>query len=266
MSFNNLTWSVLNPVVWLSWIRQHWELHYVTWAIAIIKNTVSLSLSWWQYPNILVADAKIPWPSSRTNWTYTRSLTALKLAWFSWTVWPPRYDECFTHFSAAGPRSRRTVWVIWEWAALTAWHRSGRVLGGKYNISLIFYLPILFCLQMNRKFHHVLFAMALDYLPIQASSVPSECVFSSSTETNTKRHNRIHPILMEALQMLKFSLKKQCLNFMEGWAVSEDELEYYADDNEDTANLLGRLTLGIREEAISIDEVIHAVGQDDEDS
>ena len=65
--------------------------------------------------------------------------------------------------------------------------------------------------------------------------------------------------------MLKFSLKKQHLNFMEGWAVSEDELEYYADDNKDTANLLGRLTSGIRE-AICIDEVIHTVGQDDKDS
>jgi len=264
MSFNNLTWSVLNTTVWLSWIQQHWEPHYVTQAIAIIKNTVSLGLSWWQYPNILVADAKIPWPSSRTNWTYTRSLTASKLAWFSWTVWPPRYDECFTCFSAAGPRSWRTVWVIWKWAALTTWHRFGRVLGSKYNISLIFYLLIPFCLQMNRKFHQVLFVMALDYLPIQASSVPWEHVFSSSTKTNTKRHNWIHPILMEVLQML--SLKKQCLNFMEGWAVSEDELKYYADDNEDTADLLGRLTLGITEEAIGIDEVIHTVGQDDKNS
>jgi len=108
--------------------------------------------------------------------------------------------------------------------------------------------------------------MVLDYLPIQALSVPLERVFSSSAETDTKRCNWIHPILMEALRMLKFSLKKQCLNFMEGWAVSEDELEYYADDNEDTANLLGRLTLGITEEAIGIDEVIHTVGQDDKDS
>lgn len=118
---------------------------------------------------------------------------------------------------------------------------------------------------MNRKFHRVLFAMALDYLPIQASSVPSERVFSSSAETDTKRRNRIHPILMEALQMLKFSLKQQRLNFMEGWAVSVDELEYYADDNEDTADLLGRLTSESAEEAIGIDEVIHTVGQDDDD-
>ena len=107
--------------------------------------------------------------------------------------------------------------------------------------------------------------MALDYLPIQASSVASERVFSSSAETDTKRQNRIHPVLMEALQMLKFLLKQWRLNFTDGWAVTEEELEYYADDDEDSADLLGKLTSEIREDGIDIDEVIHVVGQDDED-
>ena len=65
--------------------------------------------------------------------------------------------------------------------------------------------------------------------------------------------------------MLKFSLKQQRLNFTDGWAVTEDELQYYADDNEDSADLLGKLTLEIREDGIDIDEVIHVVGQDDDD-
>ncbi|KIK26888.1 hypothetical protein PISMIDRAFT_42240, partial [Pisolithus microcarpus 441] len=59
----------------------------------------------------------------------------------------------------------------------------------------------------------IVFTIALDYLPIQASSVPCEHVFSSSSETDTKKHNHIMPALMEALQMLKFSLKKECLDF-----------------------------------------------------
>ena len=46
----------------------------------------------------------------------------------------------------------------------------------------------------------------LDYLPIQASSVPSKHVFSSSAETDTKHHNRLRPLLMEALQMLRARL------------------------------------------------------------
>lgn len=66
--------------------------------------------------------------------------------------------------------------------------------------------------------------MALDYLPIQASSVPSERVFSSSAETDTKRRNRIKPELMEALQMLKFSLKGQRLDFGAGAVSSEGSL------------------------------------------
>jgi hypothetical protein len=49
-----------------------------------------------------------------------------------------------------------------------------------------------------------LYDIALDYLPIQASSVPSERIFSSSAETDTLRRNRIKAVLMEALQMLKF--------------------------------------------------------------
>jgi hypothetical protein len=32
-------------------------------------------------------------------------------------------------------------------------------------------------------------------------------------------------MLMEALQMLKFVLKKQCLNFMDGWAVPEEAMK-----------------------------------------
>jgi len=63
--------------------------------------------------------------------------------------------------------------------------------------------------------------MALDFLPIQASAVPSERVFSSSAETDTKKHNRINPVLMEALQMLKFALKKAHLNFTDGWITPE---------------------------------------------
>jgi len=70
----------------------------------------------------------------------------------------------------------------------------------------------------------------MDYLPIQASAVPCECVFSSAAETNTNRRNRMKPELMEALQMLKFMLKKKQLDFMEGWKVSEELLvEPYAE-------------------------------------
>lgn len=78
--------------------------------------------------------------------------------------------------------------------------------------------------QYNQSAFPTLFAMAMDYLPIQASAVPCERVFSSSAETDTKKRNRISPLLMEALQMLKFYLKKERLNFTEGWLTSEKEM------------------------------------------
>ena len=86
------------------------------------------------------------------------------------------------------------------------------------------------------------FDMSLDFLPIQASAVPSERVFSSSAETDTKKRNRINPVLMEALQMLKFALKQSRLNFTKDWATPEsDLLEQEPDIGEDLlADLLGR--------------------------
>jgi len=81
---------------------------------------------------------------------------------------------------------------------------------------------------MQTKQHEfpTLFMIAMDYLPIQASSVPCERVFSSAKETDTVKHNRITPALMEALQTLKFSLKKdrRALSFTGGWKTGEAEM------------------------------------------
>ncbi|KAF9226055.1 hypothetical protein BS17DRAFT_664357, partial [Gyrodon lividus] len=49
--------------------------------------------------------------------------------------------------------------------------------------------------------------IAMDYLPVQPSSVPCEQAFSSSSLMDTKQCNCINHILMEALQILKVSLK-----------------------------------------------------------
>jgi hypothetical protein len=66
----------------------------------------------------------------------------------------------------------------------------------------------------------------MDYAPVQASAVPCERVFSSSSETHTKKRNRLSPVLMEALQMVKFFLKKEWLNFTKGWVASQWDMEH----------------------------------------
>ena len=63
--------------------------------------------------------------------------------------------------------------------------------------------------------------MAMDYLPIQALVMPCECVFSSSAQIDTRQCNHIKPELMEALQMLKYALKKAWLDFTGVWALSD---------------------------------------------
>jgi hAT family C-terminal dimerisation region len=77
----------------------------------------------------------------------------------------------------------------------------------------------------------------MDYLPIQATSVPCERVFSSAKETDTAKRNQISPVLMEALQLLKFSLKKERLNFMAGWPTSEMAMSRVSEPAHDLGSL-----------------------------
>jgi len=67
----------------------------------------------------------------------------------------------------------------------------------------------------------------MDIIPIQASSVPCERVFSSGKQTMTSRRGRISAQLMEALQILKFSIRKgRPLRFTEGMSWVEELTEF----------------------------------------
>ena len=76
--------------------------------------------------------------------------------------------------------------------------------------------------QANQLTFPTIYRMAMDYLPIQASAVPCERAFSSSSETDTKKRNRIQQELFEALQVLKFGLKRDQISFTEDIITSED--------------------------------------------
>jgi len=60
-------------------------------------------------------------------------------------------------------------------------------------------------IQVSETLYPLMFQVALDVLPVQASAVPCERVFSSSSkETCTDRRNRILPKLLEVLQIIKY--------------------------------------------------------------
>jgi len=68
------------------------------------------------------------------------------------------------------------------------------------------------------------FLVALDILPIQASSGSCERIFSYSKETRvTPRRSRLSPALMEVLQILKFICKQERLDFLSDWVCSDPE-------------------------------------------
>lgn len=99
------------------------------------------------------------------------------------------------------------------------------VLGGRYFYDrMAFSYYNLLPRQANRMEFPTLFLIAMDYLPVQATSVPCERVFSSAKDTDTAKRNRISPVLMEALQLLKHALRKERLNFMAGWKTSDDAM------------------------------------------
>src|SRR5258708_6052311 len=118
-------------------------------------------------------------------------------------------------------------------------------------------------IQINKAEFPTLFGIALDYLPIQASSVPCEQVFSSAKETDTLKCNCIHPVLMEALQTLKFLLKKEQFNFTGGWQMALSKMKGKGNAGT-TKDLLAHLLT--RDRQATTDALLHVLSDsDDED-
>ncbi|KII87972.1 hypothetical protein PLICRDRAFT_67621, partial [Plicaturopsis crispa FD-325 SS-3] len=70
----------------------------------------------------------------------------------------------------------------------------------------------------------LMFRVALDILPVQASAVPCERVFSSSKDTCTARRTNLSPALLECLQVLKYFYKQERLDFTSSWISTEDDM------------------------------------------
>jgi hypothetical protein len=104
-----------------------------------------------------------------------------------------------------------------------------------------------------------LYPVAMDYLPVQASSVPCKHIFSSAAETDTKKPNRLSPPLMECLQILKFIYKKDRLNFTAGLKLIPEPTT----SSSDTGILAGFLTPCSDE---TTDQLLKIFGEDDTDN
>ncbi|KAJ6492756.1 hypothetical protein C8R47DRAFT_975538, partial [Mycena vitilis] len=70
----------------------------------------------------------------------------------------------------------------------------------------------------------ILYRVALDVLPVQASAVPCERVFSSSKETDALRRGNLSPAVMEMLQILKFIFRQGRISFTDDLVATEKEL------------------------------------------
>lgn len=79
--------------------------------------------------------------------------------------------------------------------------------------------------EQSETLYPLLFHVAMDVLPAQASAVPCERVFSSSKETSTLRRSRLSPQVMEALQILKFSIRGDRLSFTEDLLACEEDYD-----------------------------------------
>ncbi len=89
----------------------------------------------------------------------------------------------------------------------------------------------------HAKVYPTLARIALDILPMQASSVPCERVFSAAKLVATDHRARLSPVVFEELQVLKFAWRDSLLDWvaLNGEEIEENEemfVHCLAEDNE----------------------------------
>jgi hypothetical protein len=93
--------------------------------------------------------------------------------------------------------------------------------------------------------HLLLFPIALDILPVQASAVPCEQIFSSSKETCALRRSLLSASTLEVLQVLKQLYKDEHLQFVSHLLAKEDD---YTIDHATEMAIHELISLGNKEE------------------
>lgn len=75
--------------------------------------------------------------------------------------------------------------------------------------------------------------ISLDILPIQASSVPCERLFSSAKEITTDKRSRLGPVRFEQLQMLKHHWRGGIIDLALWNLGHQEQMVYVVEDFED---------------------------------
>jgi hypothetical protein len=79
--------------------------------------------------------------------------------------------------------------------------------------------------QWNSTRYPVWASLARDYLPVMASSISSECAFSSARITISKHRSRLKPDIVEALQFLKCLHRQELIYREEPSTILESQTE-----------------------------------------
>jgi hypothetical protein len=94
-----------------------------------------------------------------------------------------------------------------------------------------------------------MFKVALDILPVQASSVSCERIFSSSKETCAMRRNLLSSALLEVLQVLKHVYKQGRLDFTSDLVATEED---YSVESATEAAINELVSLGKTDELLNL--------------
>jgi hypothetical protein len=98
-----------------------------------------------------------------------------------------------------------------------------------------------------------MFRVALDILPVQASAVSCERIFSSSKETCTMCRNLLSSALLEVLQVLKHVYKEGRLDFTSYLIATEED---YSVESVTEAAINELVSLGKTDELL---ELLHSI-------
>ena len=103
-----------------------------------------------------------------------------------------------------------------------------------------------------------MFKVVIDILPVQASAVSCERIFSSSKETCALRRNLLSSTLLEVLQVLKHIYKQGHLDFTSDLIATEED---YSIESATEAAINELVSLGKTDELL---DLLH--GMDEPDS